>query len=192
MNAKTNKQQQEEYKILAMMIKVIVEKVVSDQLKPIKKQLAEIKVQAAKQGPLVERAVNQKIGGLKRQLDEAGYGSKPGNRPRPQRKLSDNPILNQVLNETTPGFDDDDMDDGGVPSYMMGSFKDQLDESYGQPVARRRSAPLELPTTDPDGHMLDLRNVPEGVIDAMTKDYSALLQASKEKSQAFRQGMAGA
>jgi hypothetical protein len=182
MNAKTNKQQQEEYKIMAMMMKVIVEKVVTEQLKPIKKQLAEIRQQAAKQAPIVERS-SRAISGLKRSLSQAGYGQTG----RPMRRLSNDPVLNRVLNETQPGFDGDDpeeMTGNGLADSMM------LDEDYGQRRPMRRPQ-VQVPTTGPDGEALNLSRVPRAVLEALNRDYREDLQELEQKSKEFRRAAAG-
>jgi hypothetical protein len=107
--------------------------------------------------------------------------SKMASNPRRKKKqFSKNPMLNDILNETSGIPSDGPIVSQGTSDYpSMGTFKSEMAESYG--MSRQ---PQSLATTGINGEPVNMNN--EGVastINAMTKDYSGLMKKMKEQDK---------
>ena len=103
--------------------------------------------------------------------------------PRKKKTFTKNSMINDLLNETAEMSDFSTMRDG--PAVMqdsypsIGSFKSDMAESFGM-----SQQPQTLATTDINGAPVNMNN--ENVaktIDIMTKDYSGLMNAMKQKDK---------
>jgi len=89
-------------------------------------------------------------------------------KPKVEKVYSKNPILNQVLNETT----------GGIPQEA--DFKTLMTaDDLG-----KAGSGIPIPSTDINGRPVDVESMPEHLVEALTKDYSALLKAADKKAKA--------
>jgi len=92
-----------------------------------------------------------------------------------KRKFSKNSMLNDILNETSGVTPDGPLVAQEYPS--MGNFKSDMAESFGMP---RQSQTLA--TTDVNGAPVNMSNEKVATtVNAMTKDYSALMKAIDKK-----------
>ena len=96
---------------------------------------------------------------------------------QPQQNFSNNPTLNDILNETAnsgtkPGFEP--YPDMGGKTFDKSSMAEML--GYGDGVAPTQNVP---PMTTPDGQAV--QQVPDTVAKAMTRNYGDLMQAIEKK-----------
>jgi len=89
-----------------------------------------------------------------------------------------NPLLNDILNETT----------GHSNSGPAVSLEESINYNDFEewPTMNRSVRPgmgvkSVVPTTDIDGRPVNVNNLPEDVVSALTKDYSALMKAIDKK-----------
>ena len=96
---------------------------------------------------------------------------------RKKKKFSKNSMLNDILNETSGVTPDGPLVSQDYPS--MGSFKSDMAESFGT-----NRHPQTLATTDVNGAPVNMSNEKVATtVNAMTKDYSALMKAIDKKKQ---------
>ena len=158
-------------KELAQLLEVIVRKVVREELKPI---LKEVK-QSSK--PIIrERAVdNSKV--TKDPLDISGLLETK--KPKVQ-KFSENPLLNDMLNETAQSGEWRNMDSTFTSQQAQGFNRAQMAEmlGYGDGVATTTNM---TPTVDPDGNPMNVNIEGTAVGNALTRDYSSLMKTINAK-----------
>jgi hypothetical protein len=107
-------------------------------------------------------------------------------KPRPAKALkqySKNPMLNDILNETSPLK--------GDSNYLAEVFGSNVDYNNYDEWPTMRSTPTAMsgkmgvanmiPTTDTEGRPVQNTHVPEEVASALTRDYSALMKAINKK-----------
>ena len=147
-------------KDLAQLLELVVRKVVKEELKPI---LKEIK-QSSK--PIIkERAVTKPTAVKKDPLDISGLLETKKSKVQ---MFSENPLLNDMLNET--------MNDG-----EWRNMDAQFGSNQAQGFVGGNSNTI-APTVDIDGRPVDTNNEEvANVMGAMTKDYSALMKAIDNK-----------
>ena len=147
-------------KELAQLLELVVRKVVKEELKPI---LKEIK-QSSK--PIIkERAVTKPTAVKKDPLDISGLLETKKSKVQ---MFSENPLLNDMLNET--------MNDG-----EWRNMDAQFGSNQAQGFVGGNSNTI-APTVDIDGRPVDTNNEEvANVMGAMTKDYSALMKAIDNK-----------
>ena len=95
------------------------------------------------------------------------------NRPIAKKKYTKNKMLNDLLNETaaTPAS-------GELADWSSMNFKSQMAQSYQQPANNVRP----LATSGIDGELVNMNNkAVASTVNAMTKDYSALMKAIDKK-----------
>lgn len=110
---------------------------------------------------------------------------RPPTRPAVKKQYSSNSMLNDILNDTEglPGEGPQVMTEG----YNV--MEEWPEMKYGQvPQMQQRNMSL---LTDIDGHVVDTSKLAStsagaAVINALTKDYSAVLKAAKAKSKIGR------
>lgn len=102
-------------------------------------------------------------------VDEANtFSKKP--KSAPKRKFSNNDMLNDLLNETGPLSEN--------TSWNSMNFSSQMAQAY----APTQSQPMVAPPVDLDGRPVNTDNEQvASVVNAMTKDYSALMKAIDKK-----------
>ena len=87
-----------------------------------------------------------------------------------KKKYSDNPMLNDLLNDTTTLKENSD--------WSTMNFRSEMAQSFGM----NPSEPVVAPATDLQGKPLNTNNEQVAtVVNAMTKDYSALMKAIDKK-----------
>jgi len=89
-----------------------------------------------------------------------------------------NSLLNDILNETS----------GHTATGPMATLDESIDyNDFSEwPTMQRGTRPSMqpksvLPTTDLEGRPVNINNLPEDVVSALTKDYSALMKAIDKK-----------
>lgn len=90
-----------------------------------------------------------------------------------------NSLLNDILNETS----------GHTPSGPMALMEHDINyNDYSEwptmkskPMGMNQSSRSVLPMTDLDGRPVNAQNLPDDVVNALTKDYSALMKAIDKK-----------
>ena len=95
------------------------------------------------------------------------------NRPIAKKKYTKNKMLNDLLNETAakPA-------NGELADWSSMNFKSQMAQSYQQPANNVRP----LATSGIDGELVNMNNkAVASTVNAMTKDYSALMKAIDRK-----------
>jgi hypothetical protein len=91
----------------------------------------------------------------------------PAPTPAPRRQYAKNSMLNDILNETGPLRENN--------SWNSMNFNSQMAQSYA-------NTPAVAPPTDLDGRPVNTGNEKVAtVVNAMTKDYSALMKAIDKK-----------
>ena len=97
----------------------------------------------------------------------------PAPKPRqkaPKRQYSSNNMLNDLLNETGPLRENN--------SWNSMNFNSQMAQGFAAPI----SQPAVAPPVDLDGRPVNTSNEKVAtVVNAMTKDYSALMKAIDKK-----------
>jgi hypothetical protein len=158
-------------KELAQLLEVVVRKVVREELKPI---ISEVKKNSK---PVIrERAVdNSKV--TKDPLDISGLLETK--KPKVQ-KFSENPLLNDMLNETAESGEWRNMDSTFTSQQAQGFNRAQMAEmlGYGDGVATTTNM---TPTLDPDGEPMNVNIEGTAVGDALTRDYSSLMKTINAK-----------
>jgi hypothetical protein len=87
-----------------------------------------------------------------------------------RKKYSDNAMLNDILNDTTSLKENSD--------WSTMNFKSEMAQAFGM----NSSNPVVAPMTDLQGKPLNTNNEQVAtVVNAMTKDYSALMKAIDKK-----------
>ena len=158
-------------KELAQLLEVIVRKVVREELKPILKE-----VKQSSKPVIRERVVdNSKI--TKDPLDISGLLETK--KPKVQ-KFSENPLLNDMLNETAQSGEWKSMDSTFTSQQAQGFNRAQMAEmlGYGDGVATTTNM---TPTLDPDGKPMNVNIEGTAVGDALTRDYSSLMKTINAK-----------
>ena len=104
-------------------------------------------------------------------------------KPKPKQQFSKNSMLNDILNDTG-GFRAENPYAMLQENYSEVDYND-FDEWPTMSMGQRPMAPINkaamLPTTDTEGRPLNPNTVPEEVVNAITKDYSALMKAIDKK-----------
>jgi hypothetical protein len=158
-------------KELAQLLEVIIRKVVREELKPILKE-----VKQSSKPVIRERVVdNSKI--TKDPLDISGLLETK--KPKTQ-KFSENPLLNDMLNETAESGEWRNMDSTFTSQQAQGFNRTQMAEmlGYGDGVATTTNM---TPTLDPDGKPMNVNIEGTAVGDALTRDYSSLMKTINAK-----------
>ena len=87
-----------------------------------------------------------------------------------KKKYSENTMLNDILNSTTPLQENSD--------WSTMNFKSEMAQSFGG----NTSTPMVAPVTDLQGKPVNTDNQQvAATVNAMTKDYSALMKAIDKK-----------
>jgi len=97
-----------------------------------------------------------------------------------QRKLSNNPVLNEILNKTDGGVPGD----GTIPQQPQGQEEWPTMGGDGKTFDRSSMAEMMGLTTGmstPDGRQVSAEEVPDAVTSAMTRDYGDLMKAIDKK-----------
>jgi len=94
-----------------------------------------------------------------------------------ERQYSNNPMLNDLLNETANSLQPTEMNSNGQSvawdSMPTMTAADAMNFGYGTPNA--------APTTDIQGKPVNVETLPEELTAAFTRDYSDLLKAMDKK-----------
>ena len=125
-------------------------------------------VQGAVRQVLTEQKTNHK------QVIEHGMQMHETANMRPQKQFTKNSMLNDLLNETagTPASAD-------MADWSTMNFKSEMAEAYGMESTENANV---APSTGINGEVVNMQK--EGVaatVNAMTKDYSALMKAIDKK-----------
>lgn len=158
-------------KELAQLLEVIVRKVVKEELKPILKEIKQ-----SSKPTIRERAVdNSRV--TKDPLDISGLLETK--KPKVQ-KFSENPLLNDMLNETAQSGEWKSMDSTFTSQQAQGFNRAQMAEmlGYGDGVATTTNM---TPNVDPDGNPMNVNIEGTAVGDALTRDYSSLMKTINAK-----------
>lgn len=104
-------------------------------------------------------------------------------KPIQKKTYTSNPILNDILNETS-GF----APEGPMAMQLNEAhYAHQSHDEYAEwPTMSRTVSPTMhaaamLPSTDSDGRPVNMQNVPDHVVGALTKDYRSLMKAIDKK-----------
>ena len=127
-------------------------------------------VQGAFQQVLTEQKTNYK------QVIEHGMQMHEAADMRPKKQFTKNSMLNDLLNETAGTPASVEMTD-----WSTMNFKSEMAEAFGMPAPAGTNV---APTTGINGEAVNMDK--EGVaatVNAMTKDYSALMKAIDKKRQ---------
>jgi hypothetical protein len=103
-------------------------------------------------------------------------------KPKPKQQFTQNSMLNDILNDTG-GFRAENPYaalNENVVDYS-GDFDDWPSMQMGARPSLGMSRAAAIPTVDPEGRPINPANVPEEVVNAITKDYSALMKAINKK-----------
>jgi len=103
-------------------------------------------------------------------------------KPKPKQQFSKNSMLNDILNDTG-GFRSENPYaalNENVVDYSE-DFEDWPTMQMGARPSMGMSRAAAIPTVDPEGRPINPANVPEEVVNAITKDYSALMKAINKK-----------
>ena len=120
---------------------------------------------------LTEQKINHK-----QVIDHGLKLSEISNNPKPKRKFSKNTMLNGILNETAASPPSQEMTDWGTMN-----FKSEMAESYGT-QAQSNTQMMPLAASGINGEPVNMNNESTAaVVNAMTKDYSALMKAIDKK-----------
>jgi hypothetical protein len=100
------------------------------------------------------------------------------------KAYSKNPMLNDLLNETSPMRGDGNY----IAESFAGSSIDYNDfnewpsmKNMSSMMSNRGSVSNMIPTTDTEGRPIQNAHVPEEVANALTRDYSSLMKAINKK-----------
>ena len=102
---------------------------------------------------------------------------------RRKKQFSKNPVLNDILNETSMNYNSAEFN-GAPPSYPTMENKTLTSNdvpSFTSMMQPQAAAINTIPTTDVNGNMIDPNSIPEHVTSALTKDYSAMMKAMDKK-----------
>jgi hypothetical protein len=101
-------------------------------------------------------------------------------KPKPKQQFTKNSMLNDILNETG-GFRSENpyaaMNESVVD--YSGDFDEWPTMQMGASMGMSKAA--AIPSVDPEGRPINPANVPDEVVNAITKDYSALMKAINKK-----------
>ena len=91
--------------------------------------------------------------------------------PRKKKRIVENDMLNDILNETTPMAADQE--------WSTMNFKSEMAQAFG---IESQTMPTSLATTDINGAPINMNDeAVAATVGAMTKDYSALMKAIDKK-----------
>ena len=91
--------------------------------------------------------------------------------PRKKKRIVENDMLNDILNETTPMAADQE--------WSTMNFKSEMAQAFGMESS---VIPTSLATTDINGAPVNMNDeAVAATVGAMTKDYSALMKAIDKK-----------
>ena len=103
-------------------------------------------------------------------------------KPKPKQQFTQNSMLNDILNDTG-GFRAENP--YAALNENMVDYSEDIDEWPTMQMGARPSMGMSraaaIPTVDPEGRPINPANVPEEVVNAITKDYSALMKAINKK-----------
>ncbi len=96
------------------------------------------------------------------------------NRPRAKKQFTKNSMLNDLLNETA-----ESPTSPGMAEWGTMNFKSEMSNAFG--MENSRTATI-APTTGINGESVNMNNeAVSATVNAMTKDYSALMKAIDKK-----------
>ena len=91
--------------------------------------------------------------------------------PRKKKRIVENDMLNDILNETTPM--------AAEQEWSTMNFKSEMAQAFG---IESQTMPTSLATTDINGAPINMNDeAVAATVGAMTKDYSALMKAIDKK-----------
>ena len=99
------------------------------------------------------------------------------NRPTAKKKFSKNSILNDLLNETAATPSSQEMTD-----WSTMNFRSDMAEAFGMQTSAGPNTPLATKGINGEAVNMSNENVAT-TVNAMTKDYSALMKAIDKKKQ---------
>jgi len=103
-------------------------------------------------------------------------------KPKPKQQFTKNSMLNDILNETG-GFRSENPY-ASINESMVdysGDFDEWPTMQNGVRPSKAMLKAAAIPSVDPEGRPINPANVPEEVVNAITKDYSALMKAIDKK-----------
>jgi hypothetical protein len=183
-------------KTLAKIVQIVVQeevgKIVRKEMATLKKQIvAEVKKSIPKQKVVREQVpMGSALQGTNFDIPDV----LPQRQPVQEKKLSHNPTINSILNETAGFSDSNEFDEyptmGGnavTQNNAMGGdasqFRQMMAEKMGiTPPGQSGNLSVQemLPKTNPEGMPLQNVNVPDAVAKALTRDYTDLVKAMKK------------
>ena len=150
-------------KDLAQLLEVIVRKVVREELKPMLKEIKN------SQKPIIKEIKSKKVEVDPLELDMKKILAIEENKSITPKKFANNPMLNEMLNETMADGEWRNIDGNPYTSNQAQSFI-------------RGGSTSVAPTQDIDGRPVDTNNQEvASVVGAMNKDYSQLMKAINKK-----------
>lgn len=96
-------------------------------------------------------------------------------KPVTKKQYSSNPTLNEILNDTEPFK-------GSISEGIDYNDYDEWPTMQNPRITRPRINDM-LPETDTEGRYVSPENIPDHVINALTKDYSKLLDTMEERKK---------
>ena len=103
-------------------------------------------------------------------------------KPKPKQQFTQNSMLNDILNDTG-GFRPENP--YAAMNESVVDYSEDFDEwptmQMGARASMGMSKAAAIPSVDPEGRPINPANVPEEVVNAITKDYSALMKAINKK-----------
>ena len=117
-----------------------------------------------------------------RQEPAPTYTSTYKSKTKPKQQFTKNSMLNDILNETG-GFRSENPYTSINESMVdySGDFDEWPTMQMGARPSMAMSKASAIPSVDPEGRPINPANVPEEVVNAITKDYSALMKAIDKK-----------
>lgn len=155
-------------KDLAQLLELIVRKVVREELKPILSEVKRSKVPLIKETKSKPKPAKDPLDiNISDILKEEATVA-----PSKPKTFVNNPLLNELLNETANDGDWKNMDSTFGANQAQGFNRQAMATSMGY------GEQSMIPDTDVDGRPVNMEVLESsGVADALTKDYSALMKA---------------
>ena len=158
-------------KQFAELLEIIVRKVVREELKPI---LNEVRRNSK---PIIKERATKEFDPL--DVSHILETKKP-KKQTPKMKFSENPLLNQMLNETAESGEWRTMDSTFGANQAQGFNRASMAEQLGY-GSKHPTVQNMMPTLDPEGRPMNVNIEGTAVGDALTKDYSALMKTINAK-----------
>ena len=100
-----------------------------------------------------------------------------------EKKYSNNPVLNDILNETANDGSMEEWKTMGGETYDSSKMNEVMSGQYGDMMGNKPNADQMVSSMG-----VSPERIPDNIKDALTKDYSSLLKKMDEKAKVSRGG----